>query len=224
MFWNLAPRAKEAVGAGSASRQPGRTTIWTHQWLILGSRTGGDRSVRALSSRDTSTRLEARGRGGGESVREVAWQTEDGAKRRRSRALNSATERSAGGREQPRYQISLPSQPPATGRLRILLSPDCHHLVLMFKKCASTPAHIHVRPCWTDMGPDRFQPSADVSGQVAVKSSVQRSIRNNILAQWRISPETFEQIWPKKESLTLVKWSVSSALRSSACPRRLPAS
>ncbi|KAM5539070.1 hypothetical protein V8D89_007293 [Ganoderma adspersum] len=51
----------------------------------------------------------------------------------------------------------------------------------------------------------KFQPSSDVSGQVSVKSSVQRSIRSGILAQWRISPETFEQIWPKKEPLTLVK-------------------
>ena len=54
----------------------------------------------------------------------------------------------------------------------------------------------------------RFQPSADVSGQVSVKSSVQRSIRASILAQWKINPETFEQIWPKKEPITLVKWSV----------------
>ncbi|KAI0646865.1 hypothetical protein C8Q79DRAFT_1009028 [Trametes meyenii] len=51
----------------------------------------------------------------------------------------------------------------------------------------------------------KFQPSADVSGQVAVKSSVQRAIRSSILAQWKIAPETLEQIWPKKESLTLVK-------------------
>ena len=56
----------------------------------------------------------------------------------------------------------------------------------------------------------RFQPSTDVSGQVSVKSSVQRSIRASILSQWQINPETFEQIWPKKESLTLVKWSVLS--------------
>ena len=56
----------------------------------------------------------------------------------------------------------------------------------------------------------RFQPSTDVSGQVSVKSSVQRSIRASILSQWQINPETFEQIWPKKESLTLVKWYVTS--------------
>ncbi|KAI0361887.1 hypothetical protein OH77DRAFT_1515225 [Trametes cingulata] len=51
----------------------------------------------------------------------------------------------------------------------------------------------------------KFQPSADVSGQVSVKSSVQRAIRSSILSQWKINPETLEQIWPKKESLTLVK-------------------
>ncbi|OBZ75112.1 Malignant T-cell-amplified sequence 1 [Grifola frondosa] len=51
----------------------------------------------------------------------------------------------------------------------------------------------------------KFQPSTDVSGQVNVKSSVQRSIRTGILSQWKINPETFEQIWPKKESLILVK-------------------
>ena len=54
----------------------------------------------------------------------------------------------------------------------------------------------------------RFQPSTDVSGQVSVKSSVQRSIRASILSQWQINTETFEQIWPKKEPITLVKWSV----------------
>ncbi|KAH9946281.1 uncharacterized protein BXZ73DRAFT_86442 [Epithele typhae] len=51
----------------------------------------------------------------------------------------------------------------------------------------------------------KFSPAADISGQVSVKSSVQRNIRSTILAQWLVSPETFEQIWPKKESLTLVK-------------------
>ncbi|KAI0831097.1 hypothetical protein BC628DRAFT_1312183 [Trametes gibbosa] len=53
--------------------------------------------------------------------------------------------------------------------------------------------------------PLRFQPSSDVSGQVSVKTSVQRGIRSSILTQWKINPETLEQIWPKKESLTLVK-------------------
>ena len=41
-----------------------------------------------------------------------------------------------------------------------------------------------------------------------MKSSVQRSIRTAILAQWKIEPETLESIWPKKESLVHVKWCV----------------
>lgn len=54
----------------------------------------------------------------------------------------------------------------------------------------------------------RFQPSTDISGQTSVKSSVQRNLRSNILSQWNINPETLEEIWPKKESIILVKWSV----------------
>ncbi|OCH95618.1 hypothetical protein OBBRIDRAFT_788162 [Obba rivulosa] len=51
----------------------------------------------------------------------------------------------------------------------------------------------------------KFQPSTDVSGQTSLKSSVQRSIRAGVLSQWKVDPETFEQIWPKKEPLTLAK-------------------
>ncbi|KDQ59440.1 hypothetical protein JAAARDRAFT_33003 [Jaapia argillacea MUCL 33604] len=51
----------------------------------------------------------------------------------------------------------------------------------------------------------KFQPSTDISGQTAVKSSVQRSIRAAILSQWKIDPETLESIWPKKESVIQVK-------------------
>ena len=58
----------------------------------------------------------------------------------------------------------------------------------------------------------RFQPSVDISGQTPVKSSVQRSIRSNVLSQWKITPETLEQLWPKKESIVHVKWSVPSTL------------
>jgi hypothetical protein len=58
----------------------------------------------------------------------------------------------------------------------------------------------------------RFQPSTDISGQTSVKTSVQRSIRSSILSQWKIDPETFDQIWPKKEPITLVKWSASNEL------------
>lgn len=58
-----------------------------------------------------------------------------------------------------------------------------------------------------------FQPSkGDVASSTAVKSSVQRNIRTKLLAQY---PDTLgkdeglllEQIWPKKEPLTLVKFS-----------------
>lgn len=51
----------------------------------------------------------------------------------------------------------------------------------------------------------KFQPSTDISGQTPVKSSVQRSIRTNILNQWRINSETLEVLWPKKESIVHVK-------------------
>lgn len=42
-----------------------------------------------------------------------------------------------------------------------------------------------------------------------MKSSVQRSIRSAVLSQWKIDAETLEAIWPKKESLVHVKWSVT---------------
>jgi PUA domain protein len=58
----------------------------------------------------------------------------------------------------------------------------------------------------------RFTPSSDVSGHTPVKSSVQRSIRSSVLSQWKIEPETLEAIWPKKEGLVLVKWSVSHGM------------
>ncbi|KAJ6630663.1 hypothetical protein B0H10DRAFT_1982266 [Mycena sp. CBHHK59/15] len=51
----------------------------------------------------------------------------------------------------------------------------------------------------------KFQPSTDIAGHTPVKSSVQRSIRAGVLAQWKIEPETLEAIWPKKEGLILVK-------------------
>ena len=58
----------------------------------------------------------------------------------------------------------------------------------------------------------RFQPSADISGQTTVKSSIQRGIRSAILSSWKIDVETLEEIWPKKESIVHVKWSVASVL------------
>ncbi|KAG2020795.1 malignant T cell amplified sequence 1 [Coprinopsis cinerea AmutBmut pab1-1] len=51
----------------------------------------------------------------------------------------------------------------------------------------------------------KFSASSDISGQVPVKTSVQRAIRNSILSQWKIEPETLEAIWPKKEGLVHVK-------------------
>lgn len=54
----------------------------------------------------------------------------------------------------------------------------------------------------------RFSPSTDIAGHTPVKSSVQRAIRAAILSQWKIEPETLEAVWPKKEGLVHVKWSV----------------
>ncbi|GJJ12197.1 hypothetical protein Clacol_006438 [Clathrus columnatus] len=51
----------------------------------------------------------------------------------------------------------------------------------------------------------KFSPSSDISGQSILKSSVQRTIRTNILSHFKVDPDTFEHIWPKKESLVLVK-------------------
>ena len=58
----------------------------------------------------------------------------------------------------------------------------------------------------------RFQPTADISGQTTVKSSIQRGIRSAILSSWKIDVETLEEIWPKKESIVHVKWCVASIL------------
>lgn len=56
------------------------------------------------------------------------------------------------------------------------------------------------------LGNYRFSPSTDIAGQTILKSSVQRTIRANLLAQWAIDQELLEStIWPKKESLVLVK-------------------
>ncbi|KAF9653038.1 hypothetical protein BDM02DRAFT_3153284 [Thelephora ganbajun] len=66
---------------------------------------------------------------------------------------------------------------------------------------------VHSVALWTvsQYGYSRFQPSTDISGQTPVKSSVQRSIRTNILNQWKINSETLEVLWPKKESVVHVK-------------------
>ncbi|KAK7467086.1 translation machinery-associated protein 20 [Stygiomarasmius scandens] len=51
----------------------------------------------------------------------------------------------------------------------------------------------------------KFSTSTDIAGQTPVKSSVQRSLRAAVLAQWKIEPETLDVIWPKKEGLVHVK-------------------
>ncbi|OJA11930.1 hypothetical protein AZE42_06376 [Rhizopogon vesiculosus] len=51
----------------------------------------------------------------------------------------------------------------------------------------------------------KFSPSTDIAGQTPPKSSVQRSIRAAVLQQWKIGPETLEEIWPKKDTLIHVK-------------------
>ncbi|KAG8759772.1 translation machinery-associated protein 20 [Serendipita sp. 396] len=52
----------------------------------------------------------------------------------------------------------------------------------------------------------KFSPAADIAGQTILKSSAQRTIRTNLLAQWQIDQEVLDTaIWPKKESLVLVK-------------------
>ncbi|KAJ7046612.1 hypothetical protein C8F04DRAFT_202829 [Mycena alexandri] len=51
----------------------------------------------------------------------------------------------------------------------------------------------------------KFSASTDIASQTPVKTSVQRSIRANVLSQWKTEPETLEAIWPKKEGLMHVK-------------------
>lgn len=57
----------------------------------------------------------------------------------------------------------------------------------------------------------KFDPKADVASSTAVKSSVQRGMRNKLLEQYPALSENdgalLEQIWPKKEAITLVKFS-----------------
>lgn len=57
-----------------------------------------------------------------------------------------------------------------------------------------------------------FQPSkGDISASTAVKSSVQRNMRNKLLEQYEpLSKDEgvlLEQIWPKKKGITQVKFS-----------------
>lgn len=57
-----------------------------------------------------------------------------------------------------------------------------------------------------------FQPSkGDISASTAVKSSVQRGMRTKLLDQYEALSKDegvlLEQIWPKKQGITLVKFS-----------------
>lgn len=57
-----------------------------------------------------------------------------------------------------------------------------------------------------------FQPQkGDIASSTAVKSSVQRGMRNKLLEQYEgLSKDggvLLEQIWPKKKGITLVKFS-----------------
>jgi len=58
----------------------------------------------------------------------------------------------------------------------------------------------------------RFTPSTDIASQTRVKSSVQRGIRQALIAQMPSLGENdgvlMEAIWPRKETLVHVKWSV----------------
>ncbi|PWN51390.1 hypothetical protein IE53DRAFT_314011 [Violaceomyces palustris] len=57
----------------------------------------------------------------------------------------------------------------------------------------------------------KFDPKQDVSSSTAVKSSVQRGMRSKLLDQYQALASDdnalLEQIWPKKEQITLVKFS-----------------
>ncbi|KAF5330961.1 hypothetical protein D9619_005997 [Psilocybe cf. subviscida] len=51
----------------------------------------------------------------------------------------------------------------------------------------------------------KFSPATDIATHTPMKTSVQRKLREDILHQWQIEPETLEAVWPKKEGLVLVK-------------------
>ncbi|KAN0066558.1 translation machinery-associated protein 20 [Thecaphora frezii] len=73
------------------------------------------------------------------------------------------------------------------------------------------------RPPLSSSGPatmslfKKFDPKVDISSSTAVKSSVQRAMRGKLLDSYPALAENdgalLEQIWPKKEPITLVKFS-----------------
>jgi PUA domain protein len=84
----------------------------------------------------------------------------------------------------------------------------------MLQRCPSAIANVDLEV--------RFQPSADIAGQTTVKSSIQRGIRSAILSSWKIDVETLEEIWPKKESIVHVKWSVALVVFHDFASHRTP--
>ena len=83
------------------------------------------------------------------------------------------------------------------------------------QKVCRQPCHVLGLPIPTLKG--RFQPTTDIAGQTPVKSSVQRGIRSTILSSWKIDAETLEEIWPKKESIVHVRWSVPRPCPTPPC-------
>lgn len=47
--------------------------------------------------------------------------------------------------------------------------------------------------------------SSEKMASMTLKSSAQRSIRAKVQSQWKIGPETLDQIWQKKEQLSRIK-------------------
>ena len=85
------------------------------------------------------------------------------------------------------------------------------NLVVSYPQCSkslSEPNLIAVFVYSIALLDHRFSPSTDIAGHTPVKQSVQRQIRATVLSLWKIEPETLEAIWPKKEGLVHVKWSV----------------
>lgn len=97
----------------------------------------------------------------------------------------------------------------------------------MFKKCVQNASITFAVRIPTDLAPprSRFSPKEDVASNTILKSSSQRAIRQKLLQQLPLlaapaaprdddppttegveGPTVLDRIWPKKESLFLVKW------------------
>lgn len=86
-------------------------------------------------------------------------------------------------------------------------------LAAMFKKYLT---FVHLVERLIQYPLQRFAPSTDIASQTRVKSSVQRGIRTDLANQIPALGENdgvlLEAIWPKKEALVHVKWSVTGEL------------